>query len=259
MKLEFYKYQGTGNDFIMIDNRDQTVDETDIPLVTRLCNRRFGIGADGMILIQEKEGFAFEMVYFNADGSQSMCGNGARCAVAFSRFLGLLTDQCHFYAIDGPHRASYHDGQVELGMISVDEVNEVGGDYFVNTGSPHHVRLLDTVKDYPVVEEGARIRYSDRYPEGTNVNFLSFISDDEIFVRTYERGVEDETFSCGTGVTACALVVGKLKGKNEVDIQTRGGRLKVRFAAKAGGGFQDIFLIGPAEQVFKGEIQISVE
>lgn len=255
MDLEFYKYQGTGNDFIMIDNRNSAFDETNLALVARLCDRKFGIGADGLILIKEKEGFDFEMVYFNADGSQSMCGNGARCAVAFSRFLGLLTDECHFYAIDGPHVARYYEGEVELGMSPVDRINEVGEDFYLNTGSPHYVRMVENVREYPVVAEGARIRYSEDYPEGTNVNFVSVISEEEIFVRTYERGVEDETLSCGTGVTACALVFGREKRKKEVGIQTLGGRLRVRFAVSPE-GFQDILLIGPAEQVFNGRINV---
>src|SRR5690554_1560051 len=231
MELEFNKYQGTGNDFIMIDGRDRRFDETDIPLVSRLCDRRFGVGADGLILIREKAGYDFEMIYYNADGSQSMCGNGARCAVAFSRSLGLLTDQCRFYAFDGPHEARYHQGQVALGMRPVGGISVIGEAFYVNTGSPHHVTIVDEVRDYPVVEEGAQIRYSDRYPEGTNVNFVSVMSEEEIFVRTYERGVENETLSCGTGVTACALVVGKLKGKNEIGVQTLGGRLMVSFIA----------------------------
>ena len=255
MDLEFYKYQGTGNDFIMVDNRTAVFDETDLALVTKLCDRRFGIRADGLILIKERAGYDFEMVYFNADGSQSMCGNGARCAVAFSRYLGLLTDECHFYAIDGAHVARYHEGQVELGMSAVNHIDEVGEDFFLNTGSPHYVRMVEDVRDYAVVEEGARIRYSEAYPDGTNVNFVTVISEEEIFVRTYERGVEDETLSCGTGVTACALVFGRDKGNSEVRIQTLGGRLKVRFKYTPE-GFQDILLIGPAEQVFKGRINI---
>lgn len=255
MDLEFYKYQGTGNDFIMIDNRTSIFDETDLNLVTSLCNRKFGIGADGLILIKEKAGYDFEMVYFNADGSQSMCGNGARCAVAFSQFLGLLHHDCHFQAIDGPHFARYRDGEVELGMSPVSIIDEVGEDFFLDTGSPHYVRIVDNVWDYPVVDEGARIRYSEDYPEGTNVNFVSVISDEEIFVRTYERGVEDETLSCGTGVTACALAFGRQKDKNEVGIQTLGGRLRVRFAVTPD-GFRDILLIGPAKQVFNGRIRV---
>src|SRR5690606_11342214 len=256
MELKFYKYQGTGNDFVMIDNRSGHFDESDLEKVRMLCDRKFGIGADGLILIKNKAGYDFEMVYYNADGSQSMCGNGARCAVAFSRFLGILSDRCHFYAIDGSHEAAYRDGQVELGMIAVDKVVEVGDDFFVNTGSRHYVRFVDDVHAYPVVEEGARIRYSDRYPLGTNVNFITVMAEDEIFVRTYERGVEDETLSCGTGVTACALVYGKLKDLHEVKIQTLGGKLKVRFMPNPSGGFQDILLIGPAQMVFSGKISI---
>lgn len=254
MQVEFHKYQGTGNDFVMIDNREHRFVETDLSLVSRLCDRRFGIGADGLILIKEKEGFDFEMVYYNADGSQSMCGNGARCAVAFSRVLGLLADECRFYAIDGPHEARYHQGWVTLGMSSVQEISAVGDDFYLNTGSPHYVRLVDKIENYPVVEEGSKIRYSDRYPEGTNVNFVSVLSDDEIFVRTYERGVENETLSCGTGVTASALLVGHLKGKNQMKIQTLGGNLRVSFRSNPDGTFQDILLTGPAEQVFEGKI-----
>lgn len=257
MELQFYKYQGTGNDFIMVDNRDQHFDEKDIPLVSRLCDRKFGIGADGLILIKKKVGFDFEMVYFNADGSQSMCGNGARCAVAFSKFLGLLSDKCRFLAIDGAHEASYNNGQVELGMSPVQQITAVDDDFFINTGSPHYVRFVEEVNAYPVVAEGARIRYSDRYkPSGTNVNFVSRISEDEIFVRTYERGVEDETLSCGTGVTACALALGGQSGKNRVKIHTPGGRLTVSFVANPDGSFHDIILSGPAKLVFKGTFEV---
>jgi diaminopimelate epimerase len=257
MELLFYKYQGTGNDFIMIDDRGQIFEEDDLDLVRRLCDRKFGIGGDGLILIKEKEGFDFEMVYFNADGSQSMCGNGARCAVAFSNYLGLLSDKCRFLAIDGPHEATYNNGQVELGMSPVQQITTVGDDYFINTGSPHYVRFVEEVNGYPVVAEGARIRYSDEYkPSGTNVNFVSRISEDEIFVRTYERGVEDETLSCGTGVTACALALGSQSGKNRIRIHTPGGRLTVSFIAHPDGTFNDIILSGPATLVFKGTLDI---
>ncbi|HLU88698.1 MAG TPA: diaminopimelate epimerase [Cyclobacteriaceae bacterium] len=257
MEFEFYKYQGTGNDFVMLDDRAQRFDPTDLELIKRMCDRKFGIGADGLILIREKTGYDFEMIYFNADGSQSMCGNGARCAVAFSTFLGMFSGRCRFIAYDGPHEASYEDGRVVLGMAPVQEVTRAGEDYFVDTGSPHHVRFVEDVKSYPVVGTGARIRYNEDYqPKGTNVNFVSQISENEIYVRTYERGVEDETLSCGTGVTACALVVGHLKGLDRVKIQTPGGNLEVKFKINPGGGFEDIFLIGPAEQVFSGTIQV---
>lgn len=257
MEFSFYKYQGTGNDFVMIDDRENSFPETDLRLVEKLCHRKFGIGADGLILIRNKTGYDFEMIYFNADGSQSMCGNGARCAVAFSRFLGIIGDKTYFLAIDGPHEAKILGSWIELGMSPVSSLSNAGGDFFVNTGSPHHVRFVENVSEYPVVEKGAEIRYSDQYaPKGTNVNFVTSIGEDEIQVRTYERGVENETLSCGTGVTACALVYGYQNELHEVKINTPGGNLKVRFSENSDGSFQNILLIGPAEQVFNGKIRI---
>lgn len=253
MNLSFYKYQGTGNDFVMIDDRNEIFPEKDLKLVQLLCDRKFGIGADGLILIRNKEDFDFEMIYFNADGSQSMCGNGARCAVAFSKFLGIIEEKTSFLAIDGPHTAEISDGLVSLGMGDVSSLANADQDFFVNTGSPHHVRFVENVEEYPVVTTGAEIRYSKTYePKGTNVNFVTPISTDQIHVRTYERGVENETLSCGTGVTACALVYGYQNRLNEVKIKTPGGDLKVQFVAAADGSFKNIVLIGPAEQVFQG-------
>lgn len=257
MEISFYKYQGTGNDFVMIDDRSMLFPANDLSLIQKLCDRKFGIGSDGLILIRNKENFDFEMVYFNADGSQSMCGNGARCSVAFSRFLGIIGDQTTFYAIDGVHEASLLGNEVELGMSSVLGLENAGQDFFVDTGSPHHVRFVENVSDYPVVEKGAEIRYSEKYaPKGTNVNFVTPLGKDHIQVRTYERGVEDETLSCGTGVTACALVYGYQNGIDEIKIKTLGGNLKVRFSKKDNGSFQHIQLIGPAVQVFEGRIEI---
>ncbi|GGF34296.1 diaminopimelate epimerase [Echinicola rosea] len=257
MEISFYKYQGTGNDFVMIDDRSEHFDEQNLDLVSQLCDRKFGIGADGLILIRNKEGYDFEMIYFNADGSQSMCGNGARCAVAFSSFLGIVAAQAHFLAIDGPHQARIINGNVELGMGNVVSLENKGEDFFVDTGSPHHVRFVEDVEHYPVVDTGAAIRYSDDYrPSGTNVNFISVLGDDHIYVRTYERGVEDETLSCGTGVTACALVFGSQKNIDHVDIKAQGGNLAVKFTQGENGSFKDIVLIGPAEQVFKGSTVI---
>ncbi|MFD2034321.1 diaminopimelate epimerase [Belliella marina] len=254
MEISFYKYQGTGNDFVMIDDRSEVFPDADLPLVQQLCDRKFGIGADGLILIRNKEGFDFEMVYFNADGSQSMCGNGARCAVAFSNFLGIVDEQASFLAIDGPHHAKIKDGIISLGMGEVKSISNMGQDFFVNTGSPHHVRFVENVDKYPVVEIGSEIRYSAAYePKGTNVNFVTPLSSDQIHVRTYERGVENETLSCGTGVTACALVYGYQNSLNEVSIKTQGGNLKVKFTAASDGSFKNIKLIGPAERVFEGK------
>ncbi|EKB50835.1 diaminopimelate epimerase [Cecembia lonarensis] len=258
MEITFYKYQGTGNDFVMIDDRTEVFPEGNLALVQRLCDRKFGIGADGLILIRNKEGYDFEMVYFNADGSQSMCGNGARCAVAFSKYLGIISDQTHFMAIDGPHEAKVSDQEIELGMSPVTSLANAGQDFFVDTGSPHHVRFVEDVDSYAVVQEGASIRNAEMYqPNGTNVNFVTPIAADEIHVRTYERGVEDETLSCGTGVTACALVYGYQNELHEVKIKTPGGNLKVRFSENAAGSFQNIRLIGPAEQVYQGKININ--
>lgn len=260
MNIDFYKYQGTGNDFVMIDDRNENFPLTDLELVSKICDRKFGIGSDGLILIRNKADFDFEMIYYNADGSQSMCGNGARCAVAFSKHLGLFERNASFLAIDGAHTALIIDDNVELGMSSVSNLSKAGKDFFVNTGSPHHIRFVKDVHTYPVVEEGAKIRYSDPYkPTGTNVNFITPVSENEIYVRTYERGVENETLSCGTGVTACALVFGHSNKLNEVFIQTPGGRLQVKFTENADGGFQNITLSGPAKQVFLGKISLATK
>lgn len=257
MYLEFYKYQGTGNDFVMIDDRHQIFDDQDLPLVNKICDRRFGVGADGLILIRNHNDYDFEMVYFNADGSQSMCGNGARCAVAFANHLGLINDKTRFLAIDGPHTAEILDGQVRLGMSDVMGVAEEKEEYFVNTGSPHHIRFVHDLDKYPVVEEGSKVRYSSKYsPKGTNVNFVEKIDDKTIKVRTYERGVEDETLSCGTGVTACALVFGMATDYNSINIKTLGGDLTVTFNTSDGKKFTNVTLMGKATQVFKGELTI---
>lgn len=255
MKLEFYRYQGTGNDFIMVDARQQGFDRIPSPSVQRFCDRKLGIGADGLILIKEKSGFDFEMIYYNADGSQSMCGNGAGCAVAFSSFLGFLPNPCRFYVIDGPHEAKYRQGQVEVEMTPVRGIVQAADGYLVDTGSPHYVKFVEDVENHSVIEEGATIRYNECYRGGINVNFVTAISEDEIFVRTYERGVENETLSCGTGVTASALVWGRLKNKNQVKIKTPGGSLVVGFTSRSEGGFDHILLTGAVKQVFKGEIE----
>ena len=255
MEIQFYKYQGTGNDFVMIDDRQITFDDQDLDQVRKLCDRKFGIGSDGLILIRNHPDFDFEMIYFNADGSQSMCGNGARCAVAFSAFLGIIGQKTKFLAIDGPHEAVIVEDRVELLMGNVSSIDPQGLDFFVNTGSPHHIRLVEDVLDYPVYEEGKKIRYDACYsPGGTNVNFVQPIEADQVFVRTYERGVENETLSCGTGVTAAALVFGVKNNLQKVKIKTPGGNLSVRFQGNAKEGFHDIWLIGPAQQVFSGKI-----
>lgn len=256
LKLQkFYKYQGTGNDFIMIDDRRNEFPQ-DRDLIGRLCDRKFGIGADGLILLQQKE--LFEMVYFNSDGRESsMCGNGGRCFARFLHDLGLMKDAVKFNAVDGMHYAEIVDEYVKLQMTDVEEVEIFDTHTFLNTGSPHHVILEQDLKNLDVKQRGAEIRYSEAYPEGTNVNFIHQLTPNRIEVRTYERGVEDETLSCGTGVTAAAITMAAL-GKtheNEVKIKTPGGNLKVSFV-RNGNSFRKIFLTGPAEFVFKGEIKI---
>ncbi|MCB0402342.1 MAG: diaminopimelate epimerase [Flavobacteriales bacterium] len=257
MQIEFYKYQGTGNDFVMIDNRKQVFDKTDLDAVRRLCDRKFGIGADGLILIEDIEDLDFNMIYFNADGSQSFCGNGSRCAVAFARFLGIIEKQAYFLSTDGEHEAWIKDGEVSLKMHDVADV-EVGENYyFINTGSPHYIVESNDVQHVDVKTEGAAIRYNDRFKaEGTNVNFVNY-SDNALSIRTYERGVEDETLSCGTGVTAAALSLAHKSGmeSGKISVKAQGGDLQVGFRRKDG-KYEDIWLIGPAEMVFKGTVEM---
>lgn len=253
----FYKYQGAGNDFVVLDNRDGSFDGRNVDLVRRLCDRRFGIGGDGLMLLQTAEGFDFEMVYYNADGQEgSMCGNGGRCIVAFARDLGIIDSITDFLAVDGPHRAQITGDWVSLKMIDVSEVTQDGQAYVLNTGSPHYVREVEALESFAVVDEGQRIRYSDAYREsGINVNFVQ-PEGSGFFVRTYERGVEDETLACGTGATAVALAMAWRDGKDgaqETPIRVAGGQLNIRFN-KQGSLFSDVYLEGPAVFVFEGKI-----
>ncbi|MDX5348201.1 MAG: diaminopimelate epimerase [Hymenobacteraceae bacterium] len=258
MELNFYKYQGTGNDFIMVDNRSNLFTEADYGNVKRLCDRRTGIGADGFILLQNHPDFDFEMVYFNADGRLgSMCGNGGRCVVRFAKQLGVIQDVAYFLAADGDHHASVEGNLIHLRMNDVHQIENTGNDYFLNTGSPHYIQFVDDVEKLNVFESGRSIRYNDRFAaEGTNVNFVQKQPDNSIFVRTYERGVENETYSCGTGVTAAALAnYVKHGGESPLRIRTLGGELQVAFEQE-GDSFTDIYLIGPAEKVFRGTVNI---
>ena len=256
-EISFFKYQGTGNDFVMVDDRHAAWDLGNLGLIRALCDRKFGIGADGLILIRSHADYDFEMIYFNADGSQSFCGNGARCAVAFAAFLGIISQHTQFLAIDGPNEARIARGEVSLKMAKVSHISESLGDAFVHTGSPHHVRWVEDLEDYPVLEQGQLLRHDPCYaPGGSNVNFVEKISDNEIFVRTFERGVDNETLSCGTGVTAAALVCGALTQQKSIQIRTLGGNLRVTFEGNAQEGFDNIWLIGPAQQVYAGQIQL---
>jgi len=260
MIAKFFKYQGTGNDFVIFDNRNHQFDGLSTVQVQRLCNRRFGIGGDGLMLLNQHSEYDFEMKYYNADGKESsMCGNGGRCLVKFAYDMGLVKTTYRFLAIDGPHEAEVDlDGTVSLKMNDVQTVQYNNGHFVLNTGSPHYIELADDVMKMDVFNRGRQIRYSNAYAEkGINVNFVEQTNEpDQIIVRTYERGVEDETFSCGTGVTAAALVCHHNdNGFNRVEVKTRGGDLSVEYD-KIGDSFTNIWLCGPAEKVFEGEIEI---
>ena len=259
MMLECFKYQGTGNDFVLIDNRNQ-----DVLLTTEnikwLCDRRFGIGADGLMLLEFQEGVDFKMVYYNSDGNESsMCGNGGRCIMAFAKRLGIIENSAKFMAIDGVHESKIEDEFVSLKMNEVKQIETGENYYYLNTGSPHYVKFVDDIDNFDVFTEGKKIRYSDRFKEeGTNVNFIQK-TEHELVVRTYERGVENETLSCGTGVTAAALVAaltGNSTTKNNCSIKTLGGNLNVTFEKVLESNFYNIWLEGSAVFVFKTSIKI---
>lgn len=260
MEIQFYKYQGTGNDFVVIDNREKQYNNLTREQINFLCHRRFGIGADGLMLLNQHIQYDFEMKYYNADGGESsMCGNGGRCLVKFAHDMGIIRTNYSFLAVDGEHEASVNiDGIVSLKMNDVADVVFERGHYILNTGSPHYVEMASDVMRLDVYKKGKDIRYSPRYEkEGINVNFVQQLENNyKIIVRTYERGVEDETFSCGTGVTAAALVCHHNdNGFNRVEVKTLGGELSVEYD-KIGESFKNIWLTGPAEKVFKGTIKV---
>lgn len=256
MEFTFVKYQGTGNDFVMIDNRTKHLSGLSTEQIALVCHRRFGIGADGFILIENDEQYDFKMVYYNSDGREStMCGNGGRCSVRFARSLGIGSDEfITFSAIDGKHEASVDaSGIVRLKMIDVAPAKDMGGAVFLDTGSPHHVQTVNNLAEFDIDTEGRKIRYDVYGEEGANVNFVEW-DGSKLHVRTYERGVEAETYSCGTGVTASALSLyhsGQSTAKG-LDISTPGGSLRVEFEP-VDDGFEQVYLIGPAEPVFTGK------
>ncbi len=262
--IQFYKIQGAGNDFILIDDRDEHFDEKNNQLVKFLCDRKFGIGADGLMLLRNKKGYDFHMIYYNSDGNESsMCGNGGRCITAFANEIGLKKELYTFLAVDGDHEAELtlnkDEYWVKLQMIDVAEV-EVGSDYlYMNTGSPHYVVFVKDLAHFPVVEEAPKIRYNDRFKEkGTNVNFVEIIND-ILHIRTYERGCEEETLACGTGVTAAVIAAfhsGRIK-EHSFAVKAIGGSLRVSFESE-GGKYRKVILEGPAKTVYKGEISVSI-
>ncbi len=258
MEITFYKYQGTGNDFVVIDNRNLEFPRENTKLVHFLCDRRFGVGADGLMLLNPSDTQDFTMVYYNSDGTEStMCGNGGRCLVAFAHKLGIFEKETTFDAIDGLHYASYKEGITNLQMIDVNSINIHDQHCFLNTGSPHHVQVVHNIETYDVKKNGANIRYGAPYfEEGTNVNFVEALETNNGFrVRTYERGVEDETLACGTGVTAVAIAMyeKKLTNKTKIPLQVQGGNLEVSFEP-TDKGYKNVFLKGPATFVFKGTL-----
>jgi diaminopimelate epimerase len=258
MIIPVNKYQGAGNDFIIIDNRKGIFDPADSVLINRLCDRRFGIGADGLMLISGSDQYDYEMKYFNSDGHEgSMCGNGGRCSADFAIRSGIGGKQLSFKAVDGVHHAMAENGIIRLSMNDVRERRIIDGSYFINTGSPHYVIFRKNIDSIEVNGEGRIIRWSEAFaPGGTNVNFVE-LENDGIYVRTFERGVEEETLSCGTGVTASAIV-SVLAGHfdmTSIPVRTKGGNLSVSLRVD-GDIVTDIWLSGPATFVFKGEIEI---
>jgi diaminopimelate epimerase len=260
MQVEFYKYQGTGNDFVMVDNRSDFFPKDNMKLIAHLCDRRFGVGGDGLILLENDLETDFKMVYYNSDGNQSsMCGNGGRCLVAFAKALHVIKTSTTFIAVDGLHHANISDdGLVSLQMIDVTDV-KVNEEYvFLDTGSPHHVQLVEDLENYNIKENGATIRYGDLYGKaGSNVNFVKQVDENTFSLRTYERGVEDETLSCGTGATAAAIAMNILGKTNAttINLNVEGGKLIVSFE-KNESIFTKVTLKGPAQLVFKGSIAI---
>jgi len=259
LKINFFKYQGAGNDFVIIDDRNGNF-SAEKAIIQKMCDRHFGIGADGLMLLQKDQSADFRMVYYNADGKiGSMCGNGGRCIVRFAESLGLIGDKAEFMASDGLHTALVRKEKIRLSMCDVEKIEKHPNHWFLDTGSPHHIEFVGDTQGIDVKTEGAKIRYASPYFEkGSNVNFVQILNEDTIRIRTYERGVEDETLACGTGVTAAAIAAyesGRVS-VDEINVKAVGGDLKVSFSKDENGMYREIWLSGPAEFEFKGEIEI---
>ena len=258
MKNQFFKYQGTGNDFVMIDNRQNDIDIEDSKLIAHLCDRKFGVGGDGLIVLEDDPTSDFKMIYFNADGCEStMCGNGGRCVVHFAKYLGIIDNEAYFSAIDGFHRAKIKDDEIHLSMHNVTDIQYNKDSVFLDTGSPHHIEICTNLDTLNVKVLGAQLRFGELYGvRGANINFVEKINTSTFKVRTYERGVEDETLSCGTGVTAVAIAMhhNKMTTNTKLNILTVGGELHVSFNVDSR-IYNDIWLTGPAVQVYNGFIK----
>ena len=260
MLVHFSKYHGTGNDFVLIDGRELDFPFHDQSLIKNICHRRFGVGADGLIILENSKEEDFAMKYFNADGKEgSMCGNGGRCITAFAHRLGLAGRDTRFEGIDGIHDASILPEEViRLKLSDVEGIRELEDGYLVNTGSPHFVRFVEDLENKLMNLEGKEIRHEPRFgPEGVNVNFAEVLdSANTLFVRTFERGVEAETWSCGTGVTAAAI---SSYMRNKTDkityrIITKGGELEVDYQVSEAYRFTEVYLTGPVSHVYDGTI-----
>jgi diaminopimelate epimerase len=262
MKIQFYKYHGTGNDFVLIDNRKEKVLLSQAQ-INHICDRHFGIGADGLMTINPSVAYDFEMKYYNADGKEgSMCGNGGRCISLFARHSGMIKENGKFIAIDGEHEfeiisSNEYSGIVAIKLGDVNGFTQHQNEFFLDTGSPHFVKFVKNISSIDPFAEGKKIRWEERFkPNGTNVNFVELLHE-KLVVRTFERGVENITLSCGTGVVASALAAFKFYGldKASFEIVTYGGDLKVNFQNN-NNGFNNIWLEGPAQKSFEGEIEI---
>ena len=256
MIIEFYKYHGTGNDFVLIDNRSLFFDKNNIELISKICSRHTGVGADGLILLENDNHYDFKMIYFNSDGKQtSMCGNGGRCVISFAKKLNIINDNVTFLAIDGLHEGIINEDIIKIKMIKVSNIDEAHNGCLLDTGSPHFVKFCSSVNNINVFDSGRELRNNKEISEdGVNVNFTEIIDNTSIKVRTYERGVENETLSCGTGVIASVLSAHSkgLVDSNRIKITTLGGELFVSFDFK--NVYDNIWLEGPAIEVFKGQI-----
>jgi len=256
--FDFSKYQGTGNDFVMVDNRELQFPSEDLTLIRQICHRKFGIGSDGLILIEEDSAADFHMNFFNPDGSKSYCGNGSRCAVHFANQLGMVGTECSFRAIDGVHKGRLEEISVRTSILPVTQIEKRNSHWLINTGSPHYIVFCDDTEAIDLITESHNIRFNEEFREkGVNVNFVEITSPQSIRMRTYERGVENETLSCGTGVTAAAiahLINGGEKGR--VEVRTRGGQLSVQAEQQHDGTFCEVWLSGPVQQTFTGKYTI---
>ena len=261
MTIRFHKYQGAGNDFVIIDNRNTHYDFTESQ-IQHLCNRHFGVGSDGLILLEESEKADFAMRFFNPDGSSGMmCGNGGRCIIAYAAAAGLFEKNCIFEAPDGIHKGRMEEDGISLQMLNPTRITTFPDGIYMNTGTSHFVHFVDNLESLDLEAQGRKFRYDLRFEQynGCNANFVRLENDDSISIRTYERGVEAETLACGTGITAAAIATAikqnKTDGKHITTVLARGGKLQLCYT-KQGNDFSEVFLKGRADFVFLGEITL---